>query len=116
MTQFDTKNKDVSGPGPPVRRPAFANGIGCSPCTDFPGVFMKQGLASCTGSLQEGSPAGRLDRPTLYPAGMRFLILGNGAKPHVPESADRLAAAVRAAGGEVVLTDLVKHCDLSGVT
>src|SRR5919199_194953 len=47
---------------------------------------------------------------------MRFLILGNGAKPHVPESAERLGAAVRAAGGEVVLTDLTKHRDLTGVT
>src|ERR687886_1464327 len=47
---------------------------------------------------------------------MRFLILGNGAKPHVPDSAERLAAAVRAAGGEVVLTDLTKHRDLTGVT
>src|SRR5215210_8117362 len=47
---------------------------------------------------------------------MRFLILGNGSKPHVAESADRLAAAVRAAGGEVVLTDLTKHRDLTGVT
>ncbi|MBO0698889.1 MAG: NAD(+)/NADH kinase [Zavarzinella sp.] len=46
---------------------------------------------------------------------MRFLILGNGAKPQVPESADRLAAAVRAAGGEVVLTDITKHRDLAGV-
>src|SRR3954470_7848766 len=47
---------------------------------------------------------------------MRFLILGNGTKAQVPESADRLAAAVRAAGGEVVLTDLTKHRDLTGVT
>src|SRR5829696_5768586 len=47
---------------------------------------------------------------------MRFLILGNGSKPHVAESADRLGAAVRAAGGEVVLTDLTKHRDLTGIT
>src|SRR5262245_2064947 len=47
---------------------------------------------------------------------MRFLILGNGEKPHVAEAADRLAAAVRAAGGEVVLTDLARERDLSGVT
>jgi NAD+ kinase len=47
---------------------------------------------------------------------MRFLILGNGAKPQVPEAARRLAAAVAAAGGEVVLTDLSRERDLSGVT
>jgi NAD+ kinase len=47
---------------------------------------------------------------------MRFLILGNGAKPHVPEAAERLAAAVAAAGGEVVLTDLSRERDLSKVT
>jgi len=47
---------------------------------------------------------------------MRFLILGNGAKPHVPEAARRLTAAVTAAGGEVVLTDLSRDRDLSGVT
>jgi NAD+ kinase len=46
---------------------------------------------------------------------MRFLILGNGAKPHVPEAADRLSAAVAAAGGEVVLTDLSRNRDLSTV-
>src|SRR3954453_11463217 len=47
---------------------------------------------------------------------MRFLILGNGAKPHVPEAAGRLAAAVTAAGGEVVLTDLSRERNLSDVT
>src|SRR5437660_999808 len=47
---------------------------------------------------------------------MRFLILGNGDKPHVSEAAGRLAAAVRAAGGEVVLTDLARERDLTGVT
>src|SRR6476469_2205405 len=47
---------------------------------------------------------------------MRFLILGNGAKPHVPDAARRLAAAVTAAGGEVVLTDLSRERDLSAVT
>lgn len=46
---------------------------------------------------------------------MRFLILGNGAKPHVAESAERLTAAVEAAGGEVVLTDLSRQRDLSNV-
>jgi NAD+ kinase len=46
---------------------------------------------------------------------MRFLILGNGAKPHVPEAAGRLAAAISAAGGEVVLTDLNRERDLSDV-
>jgi NAD+ kinase len=46
---------------------------------------------------------------------MRFLILGNGAKPHVPEAAERLAAAVAAAGGEVVLTDLTRERSLSDV-
>jgi NAD+ kinase len=46
---------------------------------------------------------------------MRFLILGNGAKPHVAESADRLAAAVRAAGAEVVLSDLTRQKDLAGI-
>jgi len=57
------------------------------------------------------------DPPTApYPAGMRFLILGNGEKPHVAEAADRLRAAVVAAGGEVVLVDLARHRDLSGVT
>jgi len=44
---------------------------------------------------------------------MRFLILGNGAKPHVPIAAERLAAAVAAAGGEVVLTDLNRERNLS---
>jgi NAD+ kinase len=47
---------------------------------------------------------------------MRFLILGNGAKPHVPEAANRLAESVRVAGGEVVLTDLGRERDLSGVS
>jgi NAD+ kinase len=47
---------------------------------------------------------------------MRFLILGNGAKPHVAEAADRLAAAVRAAGSEVVLVDLSRQRDLAAVT
>jgi NAD+ kinase len=47
---------------------------------------------------------------------MRFLILGNGAKPHVLESADRLATAIIAAGGEVVLTDLSRQRDLSDVS
>jgi NAD+ kinase len=47
---------------------------------------------------------------------MRFLILGNGAKPQVPEAARRLVAAVASAGGEVVLTDLSRERDLSGVT
>lgn len=47
---------------------------------------------------------------------MRFFILGNGAKPHVPDAADRLGAAVRAAGGEVVLTDLTRQRDLSRET
>src|SRR3954462_8530544 len=54
--------------------------------------------------------------PGPYPAPMRFLILGNGAKPHVPEAAGRLAAAVTAAGGEVVLTDLSRERNLSAVT
>jgi NAD+ kinase len=44
---------------------------------------------------------------------MRFFILGNEAKPHVPEAAERLAVAIRAAGGEVVLTDLFRERDLS---
>src|SRR5215216_7056902 len=47
---------------------------------------------------------------------MRFLILGNGAKPYVPEAAERLAAAVAAAGGEVVLTDLSRERDLADVS
>jgi NAD+ kinase len=47
---------------------------------------------------------------------MRFLILGSGDKPHVPEAADRLAAAIRASGGEVVLIDLARQRDLSGIT
>src|SRR5262245_55903619 len=47
---------------------------------------------------------------------MRFVILGNGEKPHVGEAADRLAAAVRAAGGGVVLTDLARGRNLTGVT
>ena len=47
---------------------------------------------------------------------MRFLILGNGSKPHVPESADRIATAIRAAGGEVVLTDLTRQRDVSEVS
>jgi NAD+ kinase len=47
---------------------------------------------------------------------MRFLILGNGDKPHVSDAADRLAAAVRAAGAEVVLTDLARERNLTGVT
>jgi len=46
---------------------------------------------------------------------MRFLILGNRAKPHVPEAAGRLAAAVAGAGGEVVLVDLDRGRDLSDV-
>jgi len=46
---------------------------------------------------------------------MRFLILGNGAKSHVAESADRLATAVKTAGGEVVLTDLTRQRDLANV-
>jgi NAD+ kinase len=46
---------------------------------------------------------------------MRFLILGNGAKPHITEAVDRLAAAVVAAGGTVVLTDLSRERDLAGV-
>lgn len=50
-----------------------------------------------------------------YPSGMRFLILGNGDKPHVPEAADRLAAAIPAAGGEIVLTDLSRKKDLAGI-
>src|SRR5215471_9912651 len=44
---------------------------------------------------------------------MRFFILGNGAKPQVPESAERIATAIRAAGGEVVLLDLTRQKDLS---
>jgi NAD+ kinase len=47
---------------------------------------------------------------------MRFFILGNGSKPHVPESAERIAAAIWAAGGEVVLTDLTRQKDLSRET
>jgi NAD+ kinase len=47
---------------------------------------------------------------------MRFFILGNGTKPHVPEQAARLGAAVRGAGGEVVLTDLSRERDLSTET
>ncbi|HVK11667.1 MAG TPA: NAD(+)/NADH kinase [Gemmataceae bacterium] len=47
---------------------------------------------------------------------MRFLILGNGNKPRVPEAADRLGAAVAAAGGELVLTDLTRQRDLSAVS
>lgn len=46
---------------------------------------------------------------------MRFLILGNRAKPHVPEAACRLAKAVTDAGGDVVLTDLDRERDLSEV-
>src|SRR6476646_202666 len=46
---------------------------------------------------------------------MRFLILGNGAKPHVPEAAERLARAVAAAGGDVVLTDLNRERALADV-
>jgi NAD+ kinase len=46
---------------------------------------------------------------------MRFLILGNGAKPHITEAVDRLAAVVVGAGGTVVLTDLSREHDLSGV-
>jgi len=46
---------------------------------------------------------------------MRFLILGSGDKPHVAEAADRLAAAVRAGGGEVALIDLARQRDLSAV-
>jgi NAD+ kinase len=44
---------------------------------------------------------------------MRFLILGNGAKPHVAETADRLTAAVAAVGGEVAAVDLAARADLS---
>lgn len=47
---------------------------------------------------------------------MRFLILGNGSKPHVPESAERISAAITAAGGEVVLTDLSRQRDVSQVS
>jgi len=47
---------------------------------------------------------------------MRFLILGSGDKPQVPEAADRLAAAIRGAGGEVVLMDLARQRDLAGIT
>jgi len=47
---------------------------------------------------------------------MRFLILGNGGKPHVAEAADRLAAAIGAAGGEVVLVDLSRQRDLAAVS
>ena len=47
---------------------------------------------------------------------MRFLILGNGAKPHVSEAARALERAVVAAGGEVVLSDLTRHCDLANVS
>jgi NAD+ kinase len=46
---------------------------------------------------------------------MRFLILGSGDKPHVPQAAARLAAAVQAAGGEVALVDLARQRDLSAV-
>jgi NAD+ kinase len=46
---------------------------------------------------------------------MRFLILGNGSKPHVAEAAERLKAAVLAAGSEVALTDLSRRRDLTGV-
>src|SRR5262245_26082953 len=46
---------------------------------------------------------------------MRFLILGSGNKPNVAEAADRLAAAVRAAGGEVALVALARQCNLSAV-
>jgi NAD+ kinase len=44
---------------------------------------------------------------------MRLFILGNGSKAHVAEAAERLERAVVAAGGEVVLTDLTRVCDLS---
>jgi NAD+ kinase len=47
---------------------------------------------------------------------MRFLILGNGSKPHVSDAAGSLERAVVAAGGEVVLSDLTRHCDLANVT
>jgi len=46
---------------------------------------------------------------------MRFLILGNGSKPYVAASAERLAATVTAAGGEVALMDLERQADLSCV-
>jgi NAD+ kinase len=46
---------------------------------------------------------------------MRFLILGNGAKPHVADWAERLERAVPDVGGHVVLTDLTRQRDLSGV-
>ena len=47
---------------------------------------------------------------------MRFVILGNAAKPHVSEAAERLATAVVAAGGEVVLMDLSRARDLADVS
>ncbi|HEX3148175.1 MAG TPA: NAD(+)/NADH kinase [Gemmataceae bacterium] len=47
---------------------------------------------------------------------MRFVILGNGAKPQVPETAERLAAAVVAAGGEVVFTDLTRERNLEEIS
>ena len=44
---------------------------------------------------------------------MRFFILGNGTKPHVAATAERLATAVGSLGGTVVLTDLNRERDLS---
>ncbi len=46
---------------------------------------------------------------------MRFLILGNGTKPHVANTAERLAAAVQHCGSTVVLTDLNRERDLADV-
>lgn len=50
-----------------------------------------------------------------YPSLMRFFILGNGSKPFVAESAERLAASIVSAGGEVAVLDLARQADLSSV-
>lgn len=47
---------------------------------------------------------------------MRFLILGNGNKPHVSEAAARLGRAITDLGAQLVLTDLTRQRDLSDVT
>jgi NAD+ kinase len=56
-----------------------------------------------------------LPLPTPYPASMRFIILGNGTKPQVADTAERLTSAVKAAGGEVTLVDLARQKELAKV-
>jgi len=46
---------------------------------------------------------------------MRFLILGNGAKHRVRETAERLSAAITALGSQVALCDLTRAADLSEI-